>query len=251
MIRSFLEYVAEGRDPGQSRIIKYADDVINIVSKIKSEDDSYVESRELEYDDSNKFDLVIQVKKDADPNLEKDSHFHRLSWEKINFDRYGFAIDANTRIDKMDLMIPEIIVTLIVDPNREPDLYDELRYRLIDIISHEINHTDQIGWNRKPFKVRPSSNSDRNGAKNSFEYFLLPDEIESMVKGMYMRSKNEDVEIDKIFDKYLYPFLESGKITTDQYLTVLKAWVEHTLENYPDAKLSTYREKINKIVDQI
>ena len=87
--------------------------------------------------------------------------------------------------------------------------------------------------------------------KNSFEYFLLPDEIESMVKGMYVRSKNEDVEIDKIFDKYLHPFLESGKITQDQYLTVLKAWVEHTLENYPDAKLSTYREKINKIVDQI
>lgn len=251
MIVSFLEYISENRDPGHSRLIKYADDVINVVSKTKTLDDSYVESRELQYNDGHQFDLVIQVKRNSNPDLRKDSHFYRLPWEKINFDHYGFAIDANTRIDKMDLMIPEIIVTLIVNPDREPDLYDELRYRLIDIISHEINHTDQIGWNRKPFNVRPSSNSDRNRAKNSFEYFLLPDEIESMVEGMYIRSKEQGVQIDKIFDKYLYPFLMSGKITEDQYLKVLEAWVKHALENYPDAKMSTEDKKIRKIIDQI
>ena len=251
MIFSFLEYISESRDPGHSRFIKYADDVIHILTKTETSGDSYVEVRELEYNDGNKFDLVVQVKRDPDPDLKRDSHFNRLPWERINFDHYGFAIDANTRIDKMDLMVTEIIITIIIDPTREPELYTELKYRLIDIISHEFNHTDQIGWNRKPFNVRPSSNRDRNAAKSSFEYFLLPDEIECMVKGMYIRSKEQGVQIDKIFDKYLYPFLMSGKIDEDQYLKVLHAWITHTLENYPDAKMSLEDEKIRQIVDQI
>lgn len=251
MMFSFLEYISESRDPGHSRFIKYADDVINILTKTETSGDSYVEVRELEYSDGNMFDIVVQFKRDSDPDLNKDSHFNRLSWERINFDHYGFAIDANTRIDKMDLMVPEIIITIIIDPTREPKLYTELKYRLIDIISHEFNHTDQIGWNRKPFNVRPSSNRDRNSAKSSFEYFLLPDEIESMVEGMYIRSKEQGVQIDKIFDKYLYPFLMSRKIDKDQYLKVLHAWISHTLENYPDAKLSIEDEKIRQIVDQI
>jgi len=251
MIKSFTEFINERDDSGRSRFSEYADDIIKCISDSNASDAHYNEIRELEYVDPYTFDLVIQLKRDSNPDFEKDSHFNDLSWEKINFEHYGFAIDASTKIDKADLIVPEIIFTIIIDPEREPDLYEELRYRLIDIAAHELNHTNQIGWNRKPFKVRPSSNKKRASSKKSHKYFLLPDEVESMVWGMYNRSKEQGVRIDKIFDKYLYPFLMNGNITKEEYNKVLKTWVLHTLENYPDANLSLEDEKIKQIVDQI
>jgi hypothetical protein len=247
MIKSFNEYIGEGRE---SNFSKYSLDVINLIKNVKSTEGEYLEIRELEYQNPD-FDLVIELKLEENPDFDNDSHFNSLSWEEINFRHYGFAIDANTYINKGDLILPEIIITLILQPSRIPGSYEELNYRLIDIISHETNHTLQVGWNREPFKVRPSSNSDRKSSKKSFKYFLLPDEVESMVKGAYERSKVQGVRIDKIFDKYLYPFLMVGKINCEQYNQVLSTWIKHTLENYPDADLSLEDQKIKNIVDKI
>lgn len=247
MIKSFNEYIGEGRE---SNFSKYSLDVINLIKNIKSTNGEYLEIRELEYRNPD-FDLIIELKLEEDPDFDNDSHFNSLSWEEINFRQYGFAIDANVYINKGDLILPEIIITLLLQPSRIPGSYEELNYRLIDIISHETNHTLQVGWNRKPFKVRPSSNSDRQSAKKSFKYFLLPDEVESMVKGAYERSKAQGVRIDKIFDKYLYPFLMVGKINQEQYNQVLSTWIRHALENYPDADLSIEDQKIKNIVDKI
>lgn len=251
MIKSFIEFISEGDHSDETRFIQYANDIINCISKHHASDDGYIEIRELEYVKPETVDIVIQLKRDPNPNFKKDPHFKDLSWEKINFEHYGFALDANTKIDKRDLLVPEIEFTILLDPDREPKLYTELKYRLIDVMAHELNHTNQIGWNRKPFKVRPSSNTDRANSKKSFKYFLLPDEIESMVKGMYVRSKEQGVSIDKIFDKYLYPFLMNGNISEEEYQTVLAEWIKHTLENYPDAKLSMEDKKISRIVNQI
>lgn len=251
MIKSFLEYINENYDKNESSLLQYAKDIINCIKKDNSPEGEYIEIRDLEYSSPDMFDLVIQLKRESNPNFKQDSHFKSLSWEKINFDQYGFALDANTRIDKQNLIVPEIIFTIIVDPNREPDLYTELNYKLIDVVAHELNHTNQIGWNRKPFKVRPSSNVKRSDSKKSYKYFLLPDEIESMVKGMYIRSKKQGVSIDKIFDKYLVPFLMNGNISDVEYNKVLSTWLTHTLENYPDAKLSLEDDKIKRIIDQI
>jgi hypothetical protein len=247
MIKSFNEYIGEGRE---SNFSKYSLDVINLIKNIKSTNGEYLEIRELEYRNPD-FDLVIELKLEEDPDFDNDSHFNSLSWEEINFRQYGFAIDANVYINKGDLILPEIIITLLLQPSRIPGSYEELNYRLIDIISHETNHTLQVGWNREPFKVRPSSNSDRKSAKKSFKYFILPDEVESMVKGAYERSKAQGVRIDKIFDKYLYPFLMVGKINQEQYNQVLSTWIKDALENYPDADLSIEDQKIKNIVDKI
>jgi hypothetical protein len=247
MIKSFNEYIGEGEKSDYS---KYSSDVINIIKKIKSTDGEYIKIKELEYQKPD-FDLVIELKLEESPDFDNDIHFKSLSWEEINFNRYGFAIDANMHINKGDLMLPEIIITLIIQPSRIPKLYKELNHRLIDLIAHEINHTRQIGWNREPFKVRPSSNSDRQLAKKNYKYFLLPDEVEAMVKGSYERSKEQKVEIDKIFDNYLNPFLMVGKINQKQYNQILSTWIKHTLENYPDANLSINNQKIKNIVDKI
>ena len=251
MIKSFIEFIYEKNGKDESRFIQYSRDIIKCIKDNDSPEGEYIEIRELEYNNEDQFDLVIQIKRESRPNFKTDSHFKSLSWEEINFDQYGFALDASIKIDKQDLIIPEITFTIIIDPTREPYLYTELNYRLIDVITHEIHHTNQIGWNREPFNVRPSSNVSRSKSKKSYKYFLLPDEIESMVKGMYIRSKAQGVSIDKIFDKYLIPFKMNGNISDSEYNQVLTQWVKHTLENYPDAKLSIEDEKIKRIIDQI
>lgn len=249
MIKSFSQYIKENQSVSLDAS-KYCLDVINCIQKKMPSGDGYVEIRELEYRDPD-FDLVIELKVDQNPDFDSDHHFKTLPWEEINFKHYGFAIDANTSIDRGDLILPEIRITLILDDSRIPDLYNELKYRLIDILTHEVNHTLQIGWNREPFKIRPSSNIDRKKSKKSYKYFLLPDEIESMVKGAYARSKEQGVNIDKIIDKYLYPFLMTNKITKSEYLQVLDAWIRHAAENYPDAEFSLEDQKIANIIDKI
>jgi len=250
MIKGFSQYVNENLK-GDSIISKYARDVIGIVIKSKSNDKTYEETRELEYTDDNSFDLVVQIRKDSSPNFETDEYFNDLQWEEINFKKYGFAIDGNTYIDNRELMIPEIIITLLINPKREPDLYKELEFKLIDIIKHELNHTDQVGWNRDPFNVRISSEKDRSAADTSFAYFNLPDEVESMVAGMYERAKEEDSDIDELFDKYLLPFVLDGKLSKPEYNKVFDLWLRHALENYPDVKINTSDPRINKIVNSI
>jgi len=250
MLRGFNDYINESSEIDIPSV-GYAADAIYVIKNAEPSDDSYIEIRELEYKDDNSFDLVIQVKKTDFPDFNTDSHFKELQWEEINFKKYGFALDANTHINKTDLIIPEIILTLIINPNREPELYKELEFKLTDIIAHEVNHTDQIGWNRDPFNVRPSSGTDRSGANTSYKYFMLPDEIESMVIGMYERSKVEGSNLDDLFDKYLMPFVTDGKLSKSEYEEVFSVWLTHALENYPDALIDTNNPVVNKIVDSI
>jgi hypothetical protein len=250
MIKSFYEYITEN-ESDDPIIHQYVNDVINHVKRVNSTNNEYVEIRELEYKEEETFDLVIQVKKDSSPNFETDEHFNTLPWEEINYKKYGYAIDANTVIDKGELIVPEIILTLIIDPTREPDLYDELYYKLIDIITHELHHTRQVGWNREPFNVRPSSSKTRGTVKQSFEYFILPDEIESMVGGMYTRSIEQDIPIDELFNMYLIPFLKDKQLTQSQFEEVFKVWLIYSLENYPDARLNDSSPRVQNIIKTI
>jgi hypothetical protein len=249
-IKGFDEFINESKSIDIPSL-GYSRDVIKILKGLSGNGESYTEVRELEYNDDDSFDLVIQIKKTSSPDFDNDSHFKELPWEEINFKKYGFALDANTHINKTDLIIPEIIITLIINPDMEPDVYTELEYKLTDIIAHEVNHTNQIGWNRKPFKTRPSSGIDRSNANSSFKYFMLPDEIESMIIGMYERSKAEGSNLDELFDKYLLPFVEDDKLTNQEYEKVFKTWMIRALEKYPNVNLDTRNTRVSKIINSI
>jgi hypothetical protein len=119
---------------------------------------------------------------------------------------------------------------------------------LIDIVTHETNHLDQIGTQRDPFSANPSTKEERGDAKKSFKYFLLDDEIESMVEGMYARAQHKDIPLDYVFDDYLLPFIKSKYITPAEYEEVRSTWVKYALERYPDAVFSN---KVDKIINSI
>ena len=204
-LKSFKQFINENLESTIILVESCVSDILNILSKEiesnSSNDINYIILPKLEYnDDEYKVDIEVEYRLDNSPDIPSDSHFKTLPWEEINFNHYGFAIDSNMIINNDDLIIPKIVVSLIINPELIPKLYKELNYRLIDIITHELNHTQQIGINRKPFNVRPSDHNTRDKA-DCFKYLILPEEVESMVEGMYVRSKKQGVQIDKIFDK--------------------------------------------------
>ena len=116
----------------------------------------------------------------------------------------------------------------------------------MDTVAHEIHHTEQIGPGREAFLSVASSKKSRESAKKSYKYFLLPEEIESMVIGMYNRSQEGKVPLDQLFSEYLLPFVKEGYITTLEYKKVMAEWMDFALSHYPDAIFSKKVEKIIK-----
>ena len=69
-----------------------------------------------------------------------------------------------------------------------------------------------------------------------------------MVEGMYVRSQIEKTDLDKVFDNYLLPFIESKYITQSEYSIIMNTWVKHALELYPDVKFSN---RVKSIINSI
>jgi hypothetical protein len=249
MIKSFIEFINENTDRDSNFIKSLSQSLINKMRTSNIEDGpEYSVFAGMEFTEPFIFDLILNVRKDTNPILEEDHHFNGLPWEKINFDLLGYSIDANTKMSKSKSKIPKIIVHIILNPKKEPFLYSKLYSRLIDILTHETNHLNQLGINREPFNTQVSSKSKREKAKKSYSYFLLNDEIESMVEGMYESSKEQNIPIDQVFNSYLNPFIESNYITQSEYQQVMKAWVTRAAELYPDAVFSS---KVNHIINSI
>lgn len=249
MIMSFLQFINEDYDDTSDFINSLA---LKLLKKIQSnyteESDTYSSFSGMEFTTPFKFDLNVDLRRSSKPSIKTDSHFKGLPWEEINYLEDGYAIDANTRMNPNDLLIPEIKIVIILNPKEEPHVYTKLHARLIDILTHETNHLNQLGINYAPANADPSKKEIRNSAKKSFKYFMLPDEIESMVEGMYASSKFQNVPLDSVFDDYLLPFVKSKYVSKSEYNIVMNTWVKYALSRYPDAVFSA---KVKKIVNSI
>lgn len=249
MIKTFLQFINESMDI-KTQFIK--DLSKNLIHKLRTS--SFEESPEytvfsgMHFNSPFNFDLILNVRFDSNLETKNDNHFKNLSWEELNYLKLGYSIDANTHMSKSKSKLPKIVLHIVINPKKEPSLYNNLYYRFIDILTHETNHLNQLGLNREPFNTQVSHIDTRNGSKKSYKYFLLPDEIESMVEGMYARSKEQDRFLDDIFNDYLTPFIESGYISQPEYQKVIKTWITRALELYPDAKFS---KKANQIISNI
>lgn len=247
MVKSFIRFINENMQNTENFIKKLSQNLIDKVRKSNfTQSQEYSVFSGMEFIEPFIFDLILYIRRDDSPNLKEDHHFNSLPWEKINFDNLGYCIDANTKMSKSN--VPLIEVHIILNPKKEPILFSELYYRLLDILTHETNHLNQLGLNREPFNVHVSSKEDRNKSKKSYKYFLLKDEIESMIEGMYTRSKAQNIPLDDIFNSYLKPFIESNYITKSEYLKVLETWVKAAASLYPDVKFSN---KVDNIINSI
>lgn len=222
---------------------------IDIISKLSSynKSNSYSLVNEYEYQSPFYFDLRIYCRWDDSPNLDEDSHFNELDWEKHRFFKNGYCINANTKFNKEEYFIPEIDLYLIINPSIK-NINSVLFPRLSGILAHELRHLRQIGLNKEPFMGKVSSSSDRKKSLQNYKYFLLPEEIDSMVEDKYLQSKMENKPIDNIIHDYLDVFVKDGFMTNSEYSIVFNKWIKKTIELFPDAIFSDNVENIlNKI----
>jgi hypothetical protein len=248
LLKSFLEFINESYMDDKDFINTIS---LRILQKVRSygyeQSESYYTPEKTHFAEPFEFDLSIKLRKISNFDASNDEHFKSLPWENINFSRNGFVIDANTTVPG-DLGIPEIKLFIVTNPNEEPHSYSKLHAKLIDILTHETTHLEQIGKNWEPFNEKPSNHENREDAKKDFKYFLLNDEVESMVSGMHARSKHSNIPLDHIFDDYLIPFVQSKYITQSEYSEIIETWVKFALEKYPD---TTFSNKVDPIINSI
>ena len=248
MVKSFIKFVNE-KFEAEERFIR--DLSTKLIQKIRTSrepaSESYLKYAGMEFTEPYAFDLILFLRRDSNVNFQRDEHFKNLPWEELNYSEYGYAIDANLHVSKPNLY-HKIIIHLILDPNQEPHLYTKLFARLIDILTHETNHLEQIGSGREAFNEMPSNPDERELAKKSYKYFLLDDEVESMVEGMHASAAQQGKPLDQVFDEYLRPFIESSYITQEEYSQVMQKWVTFASQNYPEAKFSP---KVDEIINNL
>lgn len=252
MKKYLLEYNEWYNEPtDMSSLIK--DLSKKFTSKIKSQPthDGYKKILELEIDeDFIKFDICLIVSKDENASLEQDDPYFKGKKQALTYlDRNGFIVTGNTFIDGKNIPLIEIIVVSALDNYNY--LHKKMYYKMINVIAHEINHLKQTGWNRDAFSFNPNTDEhkhNRSSSRTNYKYFLLPEEIESIIYGMNTQSINQNKNIDEIFDEYLDTYVDSKFMNASQKNKIIKNWIKHTLKYYPLAKFSN---KYNNIIHNI
>jgi hypothetical protein len=203
---------------------------------------------EFEHADNIYFDLTVFARWDRDPVFSQDRYFKELRWEEQNFNNFGYSINAIVNFNPGGSLIPNMLITILLDPTREPELYSKLNARLSGILHHEINHLTQIGLNKDRVGFKPGTQSDRKEAQSNYKYFLLPEEIDSMVEDKVLQAKLEMRPVDEIMIEYLAPFLKDGFMTESEMNLVLQHWIKLALEKSPNSNFSS---RVNSIINQI
>lgn len=247
---NYSEYLKEHANSSKEmdELVKTLTDLtISSVHKNDQTSNKYSNIQEIEI--SEPFldvDFKVILRKEPNLDISKDPYFENMKWHHVRLKNDNYTFTGNTF---MDHNIPSVEIIIVIDSDKiQPKNYEKMYYKLLNTISHELNHLNQKGWNRDYDNIIPKSQEYRkkNGKKHS--YFLLPEEIESMVKGMYNQSKATGRPIDELFDEHLQPFVESSFMTHSEMIEIIRNWLEHTLIYYPGANLT---DKYSNIMDNI
>tara|TARA_R110000868_G_scaffold75697_1_gene218288 strand:+ start:2215 stop:2952 length:738 start_codon:yes stop_codon:yes gene_type:complete len=209
--------------------------------------DKYTKLVDLEINEEFiKFDICLIVKNSKMSPFKDDPYFKGKTQALVSIKTDNYVITGNTFINGDDIPLIEIILYTNGDFSEE-----SLYFKLNNVISHEINHLKQVGWNRDSFNFNPDKKEhkhNRQQQQRDYRYFMLPEEIESIVYGMENQSRIQKVPIDTLFDDYLDRYVKSKFMSTSNKSEIIKIWILYTLKYHPLAKLSgKYTEIINNI----
>lgn len=237
MIKDFLRFVYESKYDSFSEEI--ANTLMKLITSKKAEAFKGRIARTIEYVDPATFLLTITVARSKTFEPSKSRTFYSVPWEKENFNKNGFAIDARSYIFYEDhAPDPEIEINIVIDPSKEPESHKLLYFRLLDCVRHELEHLLQKGQNKQKNHSGPEVDKNRKDSESSYKYFLLPDEIPAMVSGMRLSSDKKGIPVDVEFETYLSPIKDSGLITAEEMEEVIDRWVKFTVKHFPETKIS-------------
>lgn len=212
----------------------------SFVSQLANELMYYIKKTKKDYDlgqekkygtlDKNSGYRVKEFKIFDEP-LEFTFYVAILRKEKIN--ELGYFVDGSVDNSGDD---DNILISLAIDPTKEPMIYSNMLGNIKDVLRHEIEHLTQSGINKIEGRERPTSNSIRariNKTKNQkYKYFLLRDEIPAMVKGLITLSKYKHEPLQKVFSDYLDQFINQNLISQEQKDLIISTWSDYVKKNF-------------------
>jgi hypothetical protein len=183
------------------------DDILNIARRLTGRRAIQVN---LGYSKFGDLTVHLQIKRGSPP-------MSAPSWERQNFEKYGFSVDANTYVPKKGS--PGIDLQITVNPLSESDSLIDLEHFLLDTIRHEIEHIQTVD-RRNP--------ALRKTHQSSYKYFLLNDEIPAAVAGLKLLAKKRGTTLSTEIENYLMPFVKSGFMSDSELAKVKDAWLKHS-----------------------
>lgn len=235
MIQDFLRFVYESKYDSFAE--KITAEVMQLVTSGTDRKLKKRINRSIEFVDLANFTLTLSIVRSSVFEPSRRVNFKSLPWESINFQRNGFALDANSFIPT-DGEDPEIVLNVIINSETEPECHEKLYYKLLDSIRHELEHVLQKGTNVQYYHTGREVDKDRKNSETSYMYFLLPDEMPAMVSGMRLASIKKGIPIDVEFEEYLEPILSTGFITYDEFKKVMTNWIKFTIRHFPNTQIS-------------
>jgi hypothetical protein len=121
-----------------------------------------------------------------------------------------------------------IEIHIAVHPSDGTKIFSKIQPVLRDLIRHEIEHITQRGtyakagkWMRKNDKIRDkiASNPDLY-----YKYFLLPDEVDANIHGLYAKAKTMKQPYQKVIDDYLDSLVSDKVINPEHRREIYNKW---------------------------
>lgn len=220
--------LTEGRyDRVTSLVVKDVMRYINYLMKKKKLKNTYSVTLPLEDDDYQEGDITF--------NVDLDIVFQPTSG--------GFELDANIigyedEDDDDDYFDDDrdIGLRIYLDKTKGKTFYQELYFRLVEAVRHEIEHLSQFDIISKRGEGARPTPVDYDQFENVFSHHTDPAEIEALTQGFYVRAKKEKKPLDTVILDYLNSREKEKVITPKQKTKILKNLLDYAKKNLPRAK---------------
>jgi len=131
-------------------------------------------------------------------------------------ENYGkYMTDGYALRDEEDLQI-----VVFLDPAQEPKIYSSLLPEIKNTVRHELEHMTQKGGQVKKGKKRKfmwgARASYQIDPSKTWKYYMLADEVDANLQGLYKQAKTEKKPFQYIVDRWLSELMETGRVSLSQ-----------------------------------
>ena len=159
--------------------------------------------------------------------LEADVYLKFVVSDKI--EQGTFHIDGSASTDEASIEI-----LLGVHPNDGKGMISKINVDLTDLIRHELEHLTQRGVEELPGKYIRNNLKQRSNIRQDrdkwYKYFLLKDEIDANLQGLYVKAKHVKKPYKEVVDAYLTGLVDNEIITADNKKEIFNVWQKRALE---------------------
>jgi hypothetical protein len=191
-------------------------------------------------------DIIKVIKKTKGYPIDEWVHIN-LPHDLTGADEYemekaeiSFNVEVNMkRGEVMDYKIESFKIkeedtlqfNMIINPEKEPDIYRDMYMKLQEDVRHEMEHILQ-DWGRGG---RPAPSDDNHDDETTYEHHSRLEEVPAMVQGYYRRAKMEKRPLDEIMTDDLDDEIEKGNLNRHEAEELLRIWMTYAKRRLPKA----------------